>query len=205
MTMADRIVLLRDGVVQQIASPQEMYDHPTNIFVAGFIGSPAMNFVQAWLEKDDGGLTAVFGKTRVSLSQERIQLARDIERYVGKELILGIRPEDIEDAAHIEDVRLDENRQHASTLEVKPEVIESMGSEKYVYFEMPRELTAYTQTIEEMEQQVGRDNDTEDDSGELLVARVSPESEARKGETVKLIVDGSKVHLFDSETEEAIL
>ena len=205
MTMADRIVLLRDGVVQQIASPQEMYDHPTNIFVAGFIGSPAMNFVQARLERDDGDLTAVFGKTRISLSQERIHQARNIERHVGKELILGIRPEDIEDAAHIEDVRLAENRQHASTLEVKPEVIESMGSEKYVYFEMPRELTAHTQTIEEMEEQVGRDSDTEDDSGELLVARVSPESEAREGETVKLIVDGSKVHLFDPETEEAIL
>jgi multiple sugar transport system ATP-binding protein len=205
MTMADRIVLLKDGVVQQIASPQEMYDTPANIFVAGFIGSPAMNFVQARLEKDNGDLTAIFGGNRISLPKDITEKAEDIGQYVGKELILGIRPEDIEDANHIERTGLAENAQHASTLEVEPEVIESMGSEKYVYFEMPREVTAHTQTIDEMEEQIGQGGDAEGDSGEMLVARVSPESEAREGGKVKLIVDGSKVHLFDPETEEAII
>ena len=206
MTMADRIVLLKDGVVQQIASPQQMYDHPANIFVAGFIGSPAMNFVQAHLEKNNGDLRAIFGRNRISLPKERVEQAEDIGRYVGKKLILGIRPEDIEDADHVGDARLAENAQYASTLEVEPEVIESMGSEKYVYFEMPGEVAAHTKTIEEMEEQVGQeDGEVEGESGEMLVARVSPESEARRNAKVKLMMDGSKVHLFDLETEKAIL
>ncbi len=202
MTMADRIVLLKDGIVQQVATPQEMYDNPKNIFVAGFVGSPAMNFVRTRLEKENGGLAAVFGNVRISLLKEVVQRARGIERFVGKEVVLGIRPEDIEDANHIEDARLAENRQRASTLEVEPHVIESMGSEKYLYFGLDRDLVAHTPSMDEMVEQVGQDDES---SEELLVARVSPESEARRGNKLQLIVDSSKVHLFDPETEEAIL
>jgi multiple sugar transport system ATP-binding protein len=161
-----------------------------------------MNFVRVRMEKENGGLAAVFGNVRISLLKEVVQRARDIERYVGKEVILGIRPEDIEDANHIEDARLAENRQRASTLEVEPQVIESMGSEKYLYFGLDRELVAHTPSMDEMVEQVGQDDES---SEELLVARVSPESEARRGHTVELIVDSSKVHLFDPETEETIL
>jgi multiple sugar transport system ATP-binding protein len=195
MTMADRIVLLKDGVVQQVATPQEMYDNPENVFVAGFVGSPAMNFVRAHLEKENGGLAAVFGDVRVSLPKETIRRARDVERFIGREVILGIRPEDLEDAGMTENVR------GATTLEVEPQMIESVGSEKYVYFSLDRGLTARTPSID-MDGWIGWDDEP---SKELLVARVSSGSEAQRGYTVRLVLDSSKVHLFDPETEETIL
>ena len=196
MTMADRIVLLKDGVVQQVATPQEMYDNPRNIFVAGFVGSPAMNFVRARLEKEDGGLAAVFGDVRIPLQKEVVERARDVGRFVGREVILGIRPEDLEDA------RLAGDAQRASVLEVEPQVIESMGSDKYLYFGLDRRLAARTASMDDMDERVGQDDEP---SGALLVARVSPESEARRGHKVRLVVDPSKVHLFDPDTEETIL
>lgn len=198
MTMADRIVVLKDGIVQQVASPQEMYDTPVNVFVAGFIGSPAMNFLQARLEKGEEGLAAVFGKTRISIPKEVLDRTKDIDSYVGKPVVLGIRPE------HIEDAQVAEMAKDLNTIEIEPQVIESMGSEKYVYFEVPRELAAQTQSIAEMAESSGI-GDTKSDLGELMVARVSAESQARRGEKLKLVIDSGKVHLFDPETEEAIL
>ncbi len=199
LTMADRIVLLKDGVVQQVAPPQEMYDRPNNIFVAGFIGSPAMNFVQGHLEKDNGDLLAIFGQTRIPIPQEHQQDAKkDLREYMNKDVVLGIRPENLEDA------EVAENVEETTPLDVKPEVIESMGSEKYVYFELPKELAAHTQSIDEMEAEVGAGGE-EEEGGELLVARVAPESQAQEGKEIRLLIDASKVHLFDPETEEAIL
>ena len=109
MTMADRIVVLKDGTVQQVDSPQQMYDHPKNVFVAGFIGSPAMNFIQARLEKDSstGGMVVSFGKTRLPITRELLGKAKEKgqepEKYAGQEIILGVRPEHIEDAEFVED------------------------------------------------------------------------------------------------------
>ena len=199
LTMADRIVLLKDGVVQQVAPPQEMYDRPNNIFVAGFIGSPAMNFVQGHLETDNGDLLAISGQTRIPIPREHQQDAKkDLGEYVNKDVVLGIRPE------HLEDAEVAENVEETTSLNIKPEVIESMGSEKYVYFELPRELAAHTQSIDEMEAEVGAGRE-EEEGGEMLVARVAPESQAQEGKEVRLLIDASKVHLFDPKTEEAIL
>jgi multiple sugar transport system ATP-binding protein len=195
MTMADRIVLLKDGVVQQVATPQEMYDNPKNVFVAGFVGSPAMNFFRARLEKENDGLATVFGNVRVSLPKETVRRARDVERFIGEEVILGIRPEDLEDAG------LAENVQGSSTLEVEPQVIESMGSEKYVYFALDRGLATRAPSMD-VDERIGWDDEPSED---LLVARVSPESEARRSHTVRLVVDPRKVHLFDLGTEDTIL
>ena len=211
MTMADRIVVLKDGIVQQVASPQEMYDHPVNVFVAGFIGSPAMNFFHARLEQDDGGYVATFGKTRLPLSREKAGEARekghDLERLAGKEITLGIRPE------HMEDARLGEARSmnggDASTLEVEPQVIESMGSEKYVYFSPGQEQIAHLKSLAEMAETGGGgggEGDTGDTSADdLMVARVSAESPAHRAEKMRLVIDSSKIRLFDPETEQAIL
>ncbi|HZY66774.1 MAG: sn-glycerol-3-phosphate ABC transporter ATP-binding protein UgpC [Actinomycetota bacterium] len=198
MTMADRIVLLKDGRVQQIDHPQQMYDHPANVFVAGFIGSPAMNFMQARLEKDNGGVAAVFGETRLPIPREHLQEAKDIEDHVNKDVVLGIRPEDIEDA------EIAESTEHTAAMEVEVQVIESMGSEKYVYFGMPKGgEPAHTQSIDEMESEIGTEGSGDEE--ETLVARIGPESKATEGEPVKLLVDTSKIHLFDGETEEALL
>jgi multiple sugar transport system ATP-binding protein len=215
MTMADRIVVLKDGVVLQIDPPQNMYDHPENVFVAGFIGSPAMNFIQAHLEKENGAYAVVFGGTRLHLSREEIEEAKerghDPEQYVNKDVVLGIRPEHVEDAG-LEEAAAIAEAEGTNFMEVEAQVIESMGSEKYVYFAVPREQTAHLESIEDMTEGAtsggGADAATADtsaeDSGELMVARISAESTAREGEKMRLVIDSSKIHLFDPENEEAI-
>src|SRR5918997_5970566 len=158
MTMADRIVVLKDGLVQQIDSPQRMYDQPENVFVAGFIGSPAMNFIQAHLEEENGGYVVKFGNTSLSLSQEEIGEAKekgyDPEQFTNKDVVLGIRPEHIEDAGVEEAAAIAED-EGTNTMEVEPQVIESMGSEKYVYFEPPREQTVHLEGVADMTDDTG--------------------------------------------------
>jgi multiple sugar transport system ATP-binding protein len=191
-----------------------MYDHPENVFVAGFIGSPAMNFIQAHLEKENGGYAVKFGRTSITLSREEIGEAKerghDPEQYANKEIVLGVRPEHIEDAGTEEAAAMG-GAEGSNTMEVEAQVIESMGSEKYVYFDVGREQHAHLQSVAEMTDEVegGADEEAgggsaEDTSGELMVARVSAESEAREGEKMRLVIDSSKIHLFDLETEEVI-
>lgn len=205
--MADRIVVLKDGVVQQIATPQVMYDHPDNVFVAGFIGSPAMNFIRANLQRENGGLAVAFGNTKIPLSREVSEEAEskgtDLSSYTGKEVILGIRPEHIEDASVEEAAAFSGGE--SSMMEVEPQVIESMGSEKYVYFEVPNEQAAHLQSVEEMTDAGATGSANPDDSGEMMVARVSAASRAQRGEKMRLAIDASKVRLFDAESEQAIL
>jgi multiple sugar transport system ATP-binding protein len=216
MTMADRIVVLKDGIVQQIDSPQQMYDHPNNVFVAGFIGSPAMNFLRARLEQDNGGYAVTFGSTRIPLSREvvgevRERRGQDLGKHLGKEIALGVRPEHMEDA-QTEAAEALGGAECSSCVDVQAQVIESMGSEKYVYFEPPREQTVHLESVAEMTDDAGggSEEDTggrsaEDPGGNLMVARVAPESTAREGETMRLVIDSSKIRLFDPESEQAIL
>ena len=211
MTMADRIVVLKDGEVQQIATPQVMYDQPDNVFVAGFIGSPAMNFIMARLEKQNGGHEVVFGGTRLPLTQEEISRAKergyDPEAFTGKDVILGIRPEHLEDA-ETEAAEAIGGAEGANTMDVEPQVIESMGSEKYLYFEVPREQAAHLDSLEEMtDDETSEDENgggSADESGDLMVARVAAESDAKEGQKRRVVIDGSQVQLFDPETEKAI-
>lgn len=212
MTMADRIVVLKDGIVQQVDSPQKMYEDPNNVFVAGFIGSPAMNFLKARLERENGGYVMVVGDTRIPLSREAAGQAQerrghDIGEYTGKDIVLGIRPEHIEDANVEEAVALGEANQ-ASTIEVEPQVIESMGSEKYVYFETSRDQAVRLDSVAELTGEEPSDGDggsAESSSGDMMVARVSAASQAKRGEKMRMVLDASKVRLFDPETELAIL
>jgi multiple sugar transport system ATP-binding protein len=211
MTMADRIVVLKDGEVQQIDTPQVMYDQPDNVFVAGFIGSPAMNFIMARLEKENGGHEVVFGNTRLALTQEEIGRAKergyDPEAFTGKDVILGIRPEHLEDA-ETEAAEAIGGSEGANTMDVEPQVIESMGSEKYLYFEVPREQAAHLESLGEMtdDETSGDENGggSADESGDLMVARVAAESTAKEGQKRRVVIDGSQVQLFDPETEKAI-
>jgi multiple sugar transport system ATP-binding protein len=208
MTMADRIVVLKDGIVQQIASPQQMYDHPVNVFVAGFIGSPAMNFIRARLEKENGGAspsyTVTFGGTRIPISREVLEKSGgDLGAHAGKEVVLGIRPEHIEDASVAEASDWG-GAEGQNTIDVEPQVIESMGSEKYLYFSIPGDQTIDLDTVDDMTAGGGGEGSA-DSSGDLLVARISAESRARTGHELRLVVDSSKIRLFDAETEQAIV
>ncbi len=215
MTMADRIVVLKDGIVQQVDSPQQMYDHPNNVFVAGFIGSPAMNFLRARLEKENGGYQVTFGSTRIPLDREVVgevkeRRGQDLGEHVG-EIVLGVRPEHMEDA-ETEAAEALGGTECSSCVDVEAQVIESMGSEKYVYFSLPRELQAHLESIEGMTGEVNRDatGDTGDtasaeDFGDLMVARISPESDVKEGREIQFAVEADKIHIFDPETEQAIL
>lgn len=160
MTMGTRIVVMKDGVIQQVDTPQHIYEHPDNLFVAGFIGSPQMNFIESKLIEQNGKLFVEFEGNRLPLPDG---MAVD-EKFFGSDIILGVRPENIHDderflSCHIE-----------STLEAKVEATELLGSEIYLYLSIV---------------------------GNNFTARVSAQSEAKYGQTVKLGFDMSKVHLFD--------
>ncbi|MGF7430824.1 sn-glycerol-3-phosphate ABC transporter ATP-binding protein UgpC [Thermoanaerobacterium thermosaccharolyticum] len=129
MTMGSRIVVMKDGVIQQVDKPQVIYDHPDNLFVAGFIGSPQMNFIDARLESSDGKVYASFKGFKIVVPDGIVKRLKD-ESYIGKEVVLGIRPEDL----HDEEVFLEAYPE--SVIETKVDVTELMGSETYLYLDL---------------------------------------------------------------------
>ena len=181
MTMADRIVVMKDGYIQQVDTPQRLYDFPCNSFVAGFIGSPQMNFVDSVLHKAaDGSFYVEFGsedtkRTKGVKYQIKLPATKNekgcLESYVDKEIIMGIRPEHI----HDEDMFL--STMTDGIVKAKVEVTELMGAETYLYINC---------------------------EGHNLTARVDPASTARAGDEIEVTIDTSRIHLFDKETEKTI-
>lgn len=126
MTMGTRIVVMKDGFIQQVDTPQNLYDYPVNLFVAGFIGSPQMNFIDVTLVKEDDGVYAVFGENKIKVPEGKIKKLKD-PSYIGKEVIMGIRPEDLHDEEIFLQSAVD------STVKAYVDVVELMGSETYLY------------------------------------------------------------------------
>jgi multiple sugar transport system ATP-binding protein len=187
MTLGDRVAVMRNGTIQQVASPQELYDQPANLFVAGFIGSPAMNFMAGTLE--DGKLRTGLGDIPLS-GRLRQELSGSM---AGRDVIAGIRPEDFEDAALVPR----ENRQNGITFPATIDVVESLGSEKFVYFS--KELgSVETAELAELARDSGR-ADT-GSSAETVVARIDPATRITEGENAELWVDVRSVHVFDPAT-----
>ncbi|MEU9509295.1 sn-glycerol-3-phosphate ABC transporter ATP-binding protein UgpC [Micromonospora sp. NPDC048170] len=183
MTLGDRVVIMRGGAVQQVGPPQELYDHPRNLFVAGFIGSPSMNFLHAAVE--DGRLRTALGDVPIG---ERIR--RELEGAdAPRELILGIRPEHFEDAALIDD----DTRRRGMEFEAPVDIVESMGSDKYVYFSVEGERASAAE-LEELAADAGADFSG---GGTSLVTRLSAESEAQEGQNRRVWFNLEKIHLFD--------
>jgi multiple sugar transport system ATP-binding protein len=172
MTMGSRIAVLNGGLVQQLGSPQELYDHPANLFTAGFIGSPSMNFFPGAQVVSNGDQTQIIleGVGKVEVPGAYANLAR---QAAGKSLTFGIRPE------HLEDLELanGETRNSASVLQASVDVVENLGNELLVY------LNAGSRTIQ---------------------ARLHPRSRVVAGNQISLQVDTNNIHLFDTETEQAI-
>ena len=185
MTLGDRVAVMRLGVLQQVASPQELYDHPANLFVAGFIGSPAMNFVTGTLE--EGKLRTALGDMPLSGAQrqaiESAGAARDV--------IVGVRPEHFEDSSLVSADLLPKGLQFNATIDV----IESLGSDKFVYFTQQLGQAANVTELEEL----ARDSGRADTGGttETVVARLDPASRITEGENARLWIDGRKLHVFD--------
>jgi multiple sugar transport system ATP-binding protein len=184
MTLGDRVVVLRGGLVQQIGSPQFLYEHPANLFVAGFIGSPSMNFLPATLA--DGQVNSPLGHFALTDRVRRLVEAADAPR----EVILGIRPEHFEDARLLDDTA----KAGGGTATVHVDVLESMGSDKYAYFTVEGDQ-ATSQELEELAADSGSaDVPT---SGSQVVTRLSAASEAKEGAQLDVWFDADKVQLFD--------
>jgi multiple sugar transport system ATP-binding protein len=188
MTLGDRVAVMRLGMLQQVASPQELYDHPANLFVAGFIGSPAMNFMAGTLEE---------GKLRTGLGEMPLTARhrQAVEAFgAGRDVIVGIRPENFEDASMVSPDLRPSGLEFDTTIDV----IESLGSDKFVFF--TREL-GHTANVAELEE-LARDSGRADigGSGETVVGRIDPASRVSEGENARLWVDVRKLHVFDPST-----
>jgi multiple sugar transport system ATP-binding protein len=182
MTLGDRVVVMHGGVAQQIGTPDELYERPANLFVAGFIGSPAMNFFPA--ELTPNGLTLSFGE---------VMLAPEVQRVISQHpvpanVIVGVRPEHLADAALIDGYQ----RIRALTFEVKVEMVESLGADKYVYFTTSGPAVHAAQ-LDELEAQ-GEVHENQ------FVARVPAESKATIGQSIELALDTTKVAVFDADS-----
>ncbi|MGI8310243.1 ABC transporter ATP-binding protein [Saccharopolyspora hattusasensis] len=187
MTLGDRVVVLRGGVVQQVGAPQHLYEHPANLFVAGFIGSPAMNFVP--VEVADGALRSALGDVPLG---DRIRTALE-SADAPRELVLGIRPEHFEDAALLDDTA----RAAGATFTGEVDVVEEMGSDKYVYFTL-HGGRASTAELDELAADSGS-AEVPTDEGQV-VTRLSVESAARENQSLTVWFDPDKIHLFDPTT-----
>jgi multiple sugar transport system ATP-binding protein len=187
MTLGDRVAVMRSGMLQQVGSPMELYNGPVNLFVAGFIGSPAMNFMPATVEGDTVKLP--MGDVRVPQ-----ELRERVGRAEGKQLIAGIRPENFEDAA-----LTGEARDKGSTFRAKVEVLESLGSELYAHFTVASDQQIESQELRELAEDVGGGEVPMEGEEGRIVARLDPQSEIRVGQESELWVDASRIHLFDPE------
>jgi multiple sugar transport system ATP-binding protein len=185
MTLGDRVAVMRSGLLQQVGSPKELYERPVNLFVAGFIGSPAMNFMSGTLE--DGMLRTSLGDFRLS-----DRLRRQVESSgSGRDVIVGLRPENFEDAALVSA----DARPHGLTFQATIDVLESMGSDVYVYFTRDIQQGVNAAELEELARDSGR-ADT-GGSGDTVVARLDAATGIREGHEAELWVDTRAMHVFD--------
>jgi multiple sugar transport system ATP-binding protein len=192
MTLGDRILVLRLGVRQQVGSPQELYDYPANLFVAGFIGSPAMNLMPGQLAES----TLKWPLGDVPLPAET--LSRLQEQKAPRDVIVGIRPEDFEDAALVEGPK----REQGAIISVKPDVLESLGSEILAYFPVPKPSAGQMEELQRVAEEVGTGDTPGSES--TFVARLSPTTRAREGTAFNLWLNTRKLHLFDAKTGVAL-
>jgi multiple sugar transport system ATP-binding protein len=203
MTLGQRVCVLRDGKLQQVDTPQTLFESPVNLFVAGFIGSPAMNFATAELVRDDGPAVS-FAGYRLPVPAAVIESRTGLDGYFGKQVIIGIRPSDFEDAQFVSNANDDSSW---SRISVAAGVTEELGSEVHVIFTIDAPPVDHPSIAD-----ASRGDGEEDEAGvsalaggkSLWTARVSARSGVRPGSTVELGVDTSRLHFFDLETGLAL-
>jgi multiple sugar transport system ATP-binding protein len=198
MTMGDRVAVMRKGELQQVAPPQELYDHPVNLFVGGFIGSPTMNLLEATVAELDGGLAVTVGEQRLTLAPEALAAHGALRSYVGRTVVMGLRPENLEDPTIATEMPTDQR------LRGKLMLREALGSEIMAHFEIaaPPVLTADTR---ELAEDVGTTHHYEahaknQSPTSKLVGRLNARTQVREGETSEIAVDTRALHFFDVDT-----
>jgi multiple sugar transport system ATP-binding protein len=198
MTMGDRVAVLRNGFLQQVDTPQVLYERPRNLFVAEFIGSPAMNLVQADLTRTNGDLWVQFGDHRLRLNGATVERNPGLDRVEGRRVVVGIRPEDMEDASLRE-------APEAERLSVVCDIREDMGSEVYVHFNVDAESVATKEVLDAVEDVEARmAAEQARGSGARFVARLERVTGAREQAKLELAVDVGRLHFFDPETGLAV-
>jgi multiple sugar transport system ATP-binding protein len=199
MTLGDFVAVLRDGVLQQVGRPNDLYDSPANVFVAGFIGTPPMNLVEATLIRDEGVPTLAFGPHRVGIDDEVFERHPRLRVYEGLPVVVGIRPDDLEDAALAPTAPAD------ARIEVNVDRVETIGRDVQVHFDVGARLV----TVPEAE---SSEEETEDDAGvwaheapsSRFIARMDERTRVREGDRLELVVNTARMHVFDPVSGEAV-
>ncbi|MGH3715379.1 MAG: ABC transporter ATP-binding protein [Micromonosporaceae bacterium] len=196
MTLGDRVAVMKKGLLQQVAAPQELYDHPANLFVAGFIGSPAMNLVQGvFTEADGGGLTLDIGSQQVAVSPRLLEIRPALRSYLGRPVAVGVRPEDMEDAALAGG--------DGAVLRSSADLVEALGSDLLVHYGLDAQPVV-TEDTKELARDVGADEVLAPTAETVMVARFNPRSAVRVGQPVTVAVDTERLHVFDLATGESL-
>jgi multiple sugar transport system ATP-binding protein len=202
MTMGDRVAVLRKGELQQVDNPQSLYEHPVNVFVGGFIGSPAMNLFEAMLETGDGTAVISFAGFRLPIPGDVLAARPDLRMFGGRTIILGIRPEDMEDASLLSEAPVE--RRIRSTVDLR----EALGSDVVIHFtiDAPPALTddaielavdVGAEALEQVQAQARGGRST-------LIARLNPRTSVRAGDPIDLVVDTHRLHFFDPDSGAGI-
>ena len=193
MTMGDRVAVIRKGELQQIDTPREIYSNPKNIFVAGFIGSPSMNFVYAKIKTENDVIELTFGDNQIRYKDQKKEKLKSFEN---KEIILGIRPEAFEDGYFANEA------DYSESIKVKVSLLEQLGSDSYVHFYKDIK-PVQTEAIEEILADEGEDITVLGDSTKFI-ARINPNSTVAEGEEIELKINPSKLHFFDPVSGDVI-
>ena len=193
MTMGDRVAVIRKGELQQIDTPREIYLNPRNIFVAGFIGSPSMNFVYANIGVKNSSLQLSFGNDQIDYNGEKLD---ELKAFENKEIVMGIRPEAFEDGNYANESEFSES------IKVSVSLLEQLGSDSYIHFYKDIK-PVQTEAIEEILADDGEDISILGDNTKFI-ARINPNSTVAEGEEIELKIDPSKLHFFNPDTGDAI-
>jgi multiple sugar transport system ATP-binding protein len=195
MTMGDRVAVMRKGELQQVADPQELYDRPVNLFVGGFIGSPAMNMLEATVERADGGVTLAIGEQRLELDEAALEGQSALRSFQGRTVIVGIRPE------HLEEASLAPDSSPGRRLRGGVVLREALGSELMVHFTVEGAHAAQTEDVKELARDIGDDGESGlQTEGTVLVGRFGARAQVTEGEPVEVAVDTRSLHFFDPDT-----
>jgi multiple sugar transport system ATP-binding protein len=199
MTLGTKVAVLKDGELQQVDTPQNLFDAPGNLFVATFIGSPAMNLASAKLIRDDGGPAVAFANYKLQVPAQAIADRPGLDRYFDRNVIIGIRPSSFEDAAFVSDDR--------PVVKAEVTVSEELGSEVNLIFVVHTPPVHHEVMIAKFDKAAKDEVEAEElvGAGESLwTARVNPKTQARPGRTIDLAVDAGSIHFFDPDTGQAI-